>query len=193
MFHQTLNGLKVVRLKGGDPFVFGRGGEEVLYLLSRGISRSQISVVPGISSSIAAGESAWIPVTHRGLADQFLVITGRGEGGRVPDIPSFTPRRTVVVMMGMGRLSMLVSSFIEEAKYPRHTPVAVIHKATWTDQRTVKGTLETIERVVKLHNITNPAVIYVGNVVTALEEGSALHHKAFSMASQADEGIDVGM
>ncbi|TPX59623.1 hypothetical protein PhCBS80983_g02371 [Powellomyces hirtus] len=179
-------GLRVVRLKGGDPFVFGRGGEEVLYLRSEGIPAARIKVIPGISSCIAAGESALIPVTHRGVADQFLVVTGRGEGGRVPDIPSFSARRTVVVMMGMSRLHMLVTSFLNDAHYPRHTPCAIVEKATWADQRVVRGTLETIEKLVEMQGIKNPAVVYVGHVVNILANGG---NKC--MVNTPDEGVEV--
>ncbi|KAI8921174.1 tetrapyrrole methylase [Powellomyces hirtus] len=183
-------GLVVCRLKGGDPFVFGRGGEEVLYLRSHGISESQITVVPGISSCIAAAESALIPVTHRGLADQFLVITGRGQGGRVPTIPRFTPRRTLVIMMGMNRMSMLVATLRDEAAYPPHTPVAVVEKATWREQRVVTGTVETIERIVADEGVANPAVVYVGNVVLALRGG--VDETMENMVNPADEGIELG-
>ncbi|KAJ3022286.1 uroporphyrin-III C-methyltransferase [Thoreauomyces humboldtii] len=180
-------GLKVVRLKGGDPFVFGRGGEEVVHLRGNGVT--DVTVVPGLSSCLAAAVVAGIPLTHRGLADQFLVVTGRGQGGRVPHIPPFEPRRTLVIMMGMARVGMLRAALVDEAGYPRHTPVAVVERATWPDQRVVTGTLDGLEKLVQDEGIGNPAVVYVGNVVMALRGGIVDHGYPLDMGNPADEGV----
>ncbi|KAJ3033605.1 uroporphyrin-III C-methyltransferase [Rhizophlyctis rosea] len=175
-------GLRVVRLKGGNGFVFGRGGEEVLFLRSQGIK--DITIVPGMTSCVAAGESALIPVTHRGVADQFLVMTGRREGGMMPNIPKYEPRRTLVIMMGIGRLGDLVKRCVDEEEFPSWVPVAVVEKGTWEAQRVVRGTLATIERVVKESGIKCHAIIYVGGVVDVLREEMGGVH--------VDEGVDVG-
>ncbi|KAI8834883.1 tetrapyrrole methylase, partial [Chytridium lagenaria] len=131
-------GKTVVRLKGGDPFMFGRGGEEVLFLRKHGF---ESVVVPGVSSCIAAPASVGIPVTHRGYADQFLVLSGRGEGGSFPDIPKHNDRRTTVVLMPVARLGAL-SDAMQEKGYPRDLPAAVVEKGTCLGERVVEGLLE---------------------------------------------------
>ncbi|KAI8585606.1 tetrapyrrole methylase [Geranomyces variabilis] len=188
MIAHALKGLRVVRLKGGDPFVFGRGGEELLYLRKRGV---EPTVVPGISSCVAAGSTALVPLTHRGLADQFLVVTGRGRGGRAPHLPPFNPRRTLVIMMGMARLPGIVDALLSDAAYPPRTPVAVVERATWTDQRVVTGTLEDIINIITAEGVGNPAVVYIGSVVLALRGGLDEELLA-QLANDADEGIEVG-
>ncbi|KAJ3053580.1 hypothetical protein HK097_003907, partial [Rhizophlyctis rosea] len=107
-------GLKVVRLKSGDPFLFGRGGEEVLFFRENGYEASLIS---GLSSCIAAPASVGIPVTHRGIADQLLVLSGRGEGGTLPVIPEHYEKRTTVVLMAVARLPLLVKEMVGKG-YP---------------------------------------------------------------------------
>ncbi|KAJ3085645.1 hypothetical protein HDU96_005318, partial [Phlyctochytrium bullatum] len=103
-------GKTVVRLKGGDPFLFGRGGEEVLFLREHGF---EAVVVPGVSSCIAAPATAGIPVTHRGAADQLLVLSGRGEGGSFPQVPPHAEKRTTVVLMPVARLAALTQLMVE--------------------------------------------------------------------------------
>ncbi|KAI9014964.1 tetrapyrrole methylase [Gaertneriomyces semiglobifer] len=164
-------GLNVVRLKGGDPFLFGRGGEEVIYFTNHGY---EVQVVPGISSCIAAPESAMIPVTHRGVADQVLILSGRGEGGAYPDIPSFYEKRTTVILMAVARLADLVERMTQKG-YPQHLPVAVVEKGCWGDEheRVIKGTLENISLMVKEANVGAPALLVVGGAVNALQDRKA--------------------
>ncbi|KAJ3033436.1 hypothetical protein HK097_004850, partial [Rhizophlyctis rosea] len=186
-------GLRVVRLKGGNGFVFGRGGEEIMFLRSKGITK--VEIVPGLSSCVTAAESALIPITHRGIADQFLVLTARRENGSTPSLPPYEPRRTLVIMMGIGRLPTLTEKLMSgECGFPAWVPVAVVEKGTWESQRVVRGTLETISTVVKESGIKCHAVIYVGGVVDVLREdmGGVGREGGVEFTNVADEGVDVG-
>ncbi len=134
-------GLRVVRLKGGDPFVFGRGGEEALALQHAGIS---YDVVPGISSAIAAPAAAGIPVTHRGVAAAFLVVSGHEEEAFASAIAQLQPNGiTVVVLMGRRRSAAIAQLLIDRG-WSRGTPAAVIVNASRPEQHVWRGTLETL-------------------------------------------------
>lgn len=150
-------GRKVVRLKGGDPFVLGRGGEEMAACVEAGVP---CHVVPGISSAMAAPAAAGIPVTHRGLATGVLTVSGHDE----LDLPALaaTPH-TVVVLMGMGRLHEITAGLVRHGRDPQ-TPAAVIQQA-WTPwQREVRAPLSDLAGAVAREGLTNPAVIVVGAV-----------------------------
>lgn len=152
----------VVRLKGGDPFVFGRGGEEALYLLQRGV---KFDVIPGITSAISAPAYAGIPVTHRGVSVSFRVVTGHEcPNKKVSQIPwdNFKSDDTIVFLMGLHNLPRISKKLIELGKSPGF-PVAVISKGTTKDQVVVVGTLENI--VQKAKDVPTPALIVVGRVV----------------------------
>ncbi len=152
---------RVVRLKGGDPFVFGRGGEEALALAFAGLD---FEVIPGISSSIAAPSSALIPVTHRGLAQSFAVFTASNHGnGSVPEIDwQFAVKApTAIFLMGVKNLSGIAGSLIAHGKSPL-TPTAVISKATLPDEKTVFGSLQEIGELAK--GLEAPATFIVGEV-----------------------------
>ncbi len=160
-------GKVVVRLKGGDPFVFGRGGEEALALAAAGIP---FEIVPGVTSAIAAPAFAGIPVTHRGIACTLAVVTGH-RADETPDAPLCDWERlaladTVVFLMGMQRLPHIVERLIAHGRAP-DTPVAVIQRATFPQQRTVVGTLDTI--VARAAELRPPVVIVVGEVVRLRE------------------------
>ncbi|TPX31914.1 hypothetical protein SmJEL517_g04878 [Synchytrium microbalum] len=157
----------VVRLKGGDPFLFGRGGEETLWLESYGY---KVEYIPGISSCIAGPGVAGIPVTHRGVADQLLVLTARGEGGSIPNIPLYEAKRTTVFLMAVAKMGEMIG-IMEEKGYPMSTPAAVIEKAGWDDQRVVDGTLADILGVATESKIGSPSVFVVGGVVDVLRKG----------------------
>ncbi|HWA82576.1 MAG TPA: siroheme synthase CysG, partial [Fimbriimonadaceae bacterium] len=160
LIEHARRGRRVVRLKGGDPFVFGRGGEEVLALAEAGIS---YSVVPGVSSAISAPAAAGIPVTHRGLSTGFAVFTAQGasEAETVPwEIAAGMP--TVIFLMGVERLPNVVRRLREHGR-PADTPVAVISRATLPEQRQAIGTLESIESLAA--ELQSPATIVVGEVV----------------------------
>ncbi|KAI8894089.1 tetrapyrrole methylase [Globomyces pollinis-pini] len=166
-----LKGLKdgktVVRLKTGDPFVFGRGGEEVLWFRERGY---ESKIIPGLSSVFAGPTSVMIPVTHRGVADQVLLLSGRGQGGTLPTIPEYLATRTLIFLMSLSRLSEL-SDLMVNLNYPADLPCAVIEKATWKKgERVCVGNLTDIVIRVKQEEIQNPAMLVVGTVVTTLIE-----------------------
>jgi uroporphyrinogen III methyltransferase/synthase len=161
----ALAGKRVVRLKGGDPFVFGRGGEEALALAERGIA---FEVVPGVSSAIAAAAYAGIPVTHRGIASSFAVITGHEDPHKEESAINWElcarARGTLVFLMGMSRLPQIVEQLIAQGK-DAATPVAVIENGTSSLQRTVRGSLSTIVSLAEQEQFASPAVIVVGAVV----------------------------
>ncbi|MDD2449309.1 MAG: uroporphyrinogen-III C-methyltransferase [Sulfurimonas sp.] len=157
----------VVRLKGGDPFVFGRGGEEALYLLERGV---KFDVIPGITSAISAPAYAGIPVTHRGVSVSFRVVTGHEcPNKKASQIPweNFKSDDTIVFLMGLHNLPRISKKLIELGKAPDY-PVAVISKGTTKDQVVVVGTLETIVEQAK--DVPTPALIVVGRVVELREQ-----------------------
>ena len=159
-------GHAVVRLKGGDPFVFGRGSEEGLFLARAGVP---FEVVPGISNAIAAAGAAGIPVTHRGLSTHFSVVTGRGAtaDGR-PLKESWralaSAGGTVVFLMGLGRIEEIVTE-IRAAGVSSETPMAVISAATTCTERVVTGTVSTIAARARAAELPTPATIVLGDVV----------------------------
>ncbi|EQB39482.1 uroporphyrin-III C-methyltransferase [Sulfurimonas hongkongensis] len=162
IYQNALKHKCVVRLKGGDPFVFGRGGEEALYLLEKGI---KFDVIPGITSAISAPAYAGIPVTHRGVSVSFRVVTGHeSPNKKVSQIPweNFKSDDTIVFLMGLHNLPRISKKLIELGKAPNY-PVAVISKGTTKDQVVVVGTLENI--VKKSKDVPTPALIVVGRVV----------------------------
>ncbi|MDA3908687.1 MAG: uroporphyrinogen-III C-methyltransferase [Sulfurimonas sp.] len=167
IYQNALKNENVVRLKGGDPFVFGRGGEEALYLLERDI---KFEVIPGITSAISAPAYAGIPVTHRGVAVSFRVVTGHeSPNKKVSQIPweNFKTDDTIIFLMGLHNLSKISKKLIEIGKASDY-PVAVISKGTTKDQSVVVGTLENI--VEKAKDVPTPALIVVGKVVELREQ-----------------------
>ncbi len=158
-------GRRVVRLKGGDPFVFGRGGEEMEALAARGIP---VTVVPGVSAALAAPAAAGIPLTHRRLASSFAVVTGHeGDGKDAPAVDwerLATAADTLVVLMGLGRLPAIVAALRAHGRHA-DTPVALIREGTTRGQQTVVGTLADIVERARAAALTPPVVIVVGDVV----------------------------
>jgi uroporphyrinogen III methyltransferase/synthase len=153
----------VVRLKGGDPFVFGRGGEEIDVLTQEGI---EYEVVPGVTSAVAVPECAGIPVTHRGVSRSFHVITGhtRSSVGR-PDYDYETLAKlegTIIFLMGLSNIADIAEHLMKAGKNP-DTPAAVISNGTMVNQQTVRGTLENIAHRVSEFNMPSPAVIVIGD------------------------------
>lgn len=155
-------GQTVVRLKGGDPFLLGRGGEEVLACRAAGVD---VEVVPGISSSLAGPAAADIPVTYRGVSRWVTIVSGH----EPPDYPALAGLHgTIVVLMGMGRLHELSAGLIA-AGMPPGTPATVVHRA-WTDrERTVRGSVGTIARRCAAEQVGSPAVIVIGDVAAGLD------------------------
>jgi uroporphyrin-III C-methyltransferase len=158
-------GLQVVRLKIGDPLLFGRGGEEVIWFRDRGY---EPVLVPGISSAFSAPMAASIPVTHRGTADQVVITTGRGTKGAMPDIPEYHTARTLVVLMAVGRAADLQKILLSEKGYPSSTPISWIENANCPEERTIFSTVEQMAKVVEEQNIVAPAVLVVGRSITVL-------------------------
>lgn len=159
----------VTRLKGGDPFVFGRGAEEAEVLAENGIP---FEIVPGITSGIAAPAYAGIPVTHREFGSSFAIVTGHMREGKDDSIQWESLAKgidTLAIYMGVGNLPYICSQLL---KYGRSedTPVALIHLGTFEQQVTVTGTLANIVEVVNENQIQNPSMIIVGEVVKLREK-----------------------
>ena len=153
-------GLDVVRLKGGDPYVFGRGGEEALALAEAGIP---FEVVPGVSSIAAVPASAGIPVTHRGVADTVTIATGHAADGSPPDFASLASAPgTLILFMGLARLRDLADGLILAGRAP-DTPAAVVSRGSLPDQEVVTGRLDQIGDLA--HGLPGPALVVIGEVV----------------------------
>ncbi|MCD8739669.1 uroporphyrinogen-III C-methyltransferase [Mucilaginibacter roseus] len=152
----------VVRLKGGDPFVFGRGFEEIEFAAQHNIPAQ---VVPGISSSIGVPELQQIPVTHRGLSESFWVVTGTTASGKISLdlIDAAKSRATVVVLMGIHKLAEITEVFKAEGK--SNLPAAVIQSGTTANEKVAIATVDTIVNAVAEKNISSPALIVFGEVV----------------------------
>ena len=154
----------VVRLKGGDPFVFGRGGEEVLALAGAGIP---VEVVPGVSSVMAAPALAGIPLTHRGLAASFAVTTARRADGALHDFRDLAGVDTLVVMMVVKSLAEVADQLMAAGR-SANCPAAVVEAASTPRQLVVRGVLRTIASRSRAARVEGPALLVVGDVVTAL-------------------------
>jgi len=158
---------QVVRLKGGDPFVFGRGGEEAEALADAGIP---FEIVPGVSSAVAVPAYAGIPLTHRKFASSFAVVTGH-EARKVQDSVDWaklsTAVDTLVILMGLSNLPIIVAKLLANGRAPE-TPAAVIHRGTTEEQETIFGTLADI--VEKSALLEPPALIVVGDVVSLADK-----------------------
>ena len=156
----------VVRLKGGDPFIFGRGAEEMEYAASFGL---KTEIVPGISSSLAVPAYQNIPLTKRGSSESFWVITGTTKHHKISDdvVLAAKSNATVVILMGMGKLSEIVNIFQKEGK--DDLPVAIIQDGTTSKEKVGIGTVETIEQIVKEQDLSNPAIVVLGEVVNHRE------------------------
>jgi uroporphyrin-III C-methyltransferase len=164
MIDYARQGNNVCRLKGGDPFIFGRGGEEVAVLKAAGIP---FEVVPGVSSFTAAPATAGVPLTHRDYTHGFLVIAGsKSAGFETAEWRAarelLKSRGTVVVLMGLARLDAIAASLIQNG-CPGNTPAAVIARATWPDEEVRFGTIADIHQ--KAANLPTPAILVMGNVI----------------------------
>jgi uroporphyrin-III C-methyltransferase len=161
--YHALNHGHVVRLKGGDPFVFGRGYEEIQHAHQFGI---ETEVVPGISSCIAVPGLQGIPVTSRGLSQSFWVLTGTTMNHELSkDIAiAVQTKTTLVILMGMKNLRQITSLLKENGK--ADVPVAIIQDGSFRNERSVLGTATTIVEKAEMHQLKNPAIIVIGEVVT---------------------------
>jgi uroporphyrin-III C-methyltransferase/precorrin-2 dehydrogenase/sirohydrochlorin ferrochelatase len=166
-------GKRVVRLKGGDPFVFGRGGEEWLACVAAGVP---VTVVPGLSSALAGPASVGIPLTHRGLAADFTVVSGHLDPGRPVsegiDWPGLAQHAgTLVILMAMDRLALIADELVRHGR-DASTPAAVVHRATLPDQRVVRAPLSRIAVAAEEAGVGAPAVVVIGDVVDVLGQSS---------------------
>lgn len=152
----------VVRLKGGDPFIFGRGAEEIDYVRHFGL---ETFVVPGISSSVAVPAYQGIPLTKRGASESFWVITGTTKQHKLSSDVRLAAKSTatVVILMGMGKLEEIVKIFSAENK--QDTSIAIIQNGTRANENVGIGSIRTIEKIVKEKQLANPAIIVIGDVV----------------------------
>lgn len=167
---RALAGQAVVRLKGGDPFVFGRGGEEALACLAAGVP---FEVVPGITSAIAVPAYAGIPVTHRGVTQDMAIVSGHidpAADGSVVDWGALAAGPgTLVLLMGVKEIGKIAATLVEHGR-PADTPVAMIHRGTTPSQRTLVATLDTIGDVAAAAGMKPPCVTVIGHVVSLREQ-----------------------
>ncbi|MBT2594618.1 uroporphyrinogen-III C-methyltransferase [Arthrobacter sp. ISL-72] len=157
LVEEALNGHRVVRLKGGDPYVLGRGGEEAEFCRQHGV---EVEVVSGVTSAISVPAAAGIPVTHRGLAKGFSVVTGHEELSEVPARAD----HTIVLLMGVGQLRESAAA-LAGAGLPQDTPVGIVENGYLPNQRVTIGTLGSIADQAEATGVANPAVIVIGDVV----------------------------
>lgn len=166
LVHHARRGRLVVRLKGGDPYVFGRGGEEAIACAEAGVP---VTVIPGVSSSIAAPAVAGIPVTHRGVAHEFTVVSGHvapDDPTSLVDWPALARMRgTLVVLMGLKNLPAIAATLLAHGRSP-DTPTAVVQEGTTASQRTVRTTLGAVTEAAS--SFRPPAIVVVGEVVGIL-------------------------
>ncbi len=175
LVEQAQRGRIVVRLKGGDPFVLGRGGEEALHCLEHGVP---VEVVPGVTSAVSVAAAAGIPVTHRGVTTSFVVASAHAGAGSAQQAAENAPAdATLVLLMGLSALASTASELIDAGR-PADTPVAVISRGWAPDQRTVVGTLATIAAEVSAAGLPGPAVVVVGEVVRLRDQLHALDRTA---------------
>jgi uroporphyrin-III C-methyltransferase len=160
--YNALEGKHVVRLKGGDPVIFGRAFEEIEYVESFGIATE---IIPGISSCVAVPSLNRIPVTKRGVADSFWVLTGHTKEGTLPKDMALAAQSsaTIIILMGLHKIEEIMALFAKHGK--ENTPVAVIQNGSRPDEKMVLGEVNTIEKKISDQGITSPAVIVIGETV----------------------------
>nr|XP_019043735.1 uroporphyrinogen-III C-methyltransferase [Kwoniella bestiolae CBS 10118]OCF22665.1 uroporphyrinogen-III C-methyltransferase [Kwoniella bestiolae CBS 10118] len=163
----------VVRLKQGDPFVYGRGGEEVLYFRENGF---ESTVIPGISSAIAGPLMMNIPVTQRGVSESLVLCTGVGRQGKSVKLPGYVKSRPLILLMGVARINQIIQTLTSEegqgrdgARYPGYLPIGIIERASSPDQRIIMSSLDKIEGALKKLDERPPGMIIVGWSVLCLE------------------------
>jgi uroporphyrin-III C-methyltransferase len=170
MVRHANEGKQVVRLKGGDPFIFGRGGEELEVLLAEGIP---VEIVPGISSAVAVPAAVGIPLTHRKYASMVTILTGHEDPTKGESALDWQllarGRGTIVVLMGVKNLGKIVEMLLANGKDP-NTPAAIIERGLRKDQRVTSGTLQTITLQALDRGVEPPAIIVIGDVVRLYNE-----------------------
>ncbi|KAK5991205.1 SUMT protein [Cladobotryum mycophilum] len=194
-------GKTVLRLKQGDPFIYGRGGEEVAYFREHGFGEGQVIVLPGVTSALSAPLFAGIPATQRDVADQVLICTGTGKKGKPPTPPEYVPSRTVVFLMALHRIVGLVrelTTHLDEDQsfdtatasgdkkrtlWPSSTPCAVIERASCPDQRIIRTTLAHVAEAIEAEGSRPPGLLVVGNAC------EFLHQREKGRAWMVEEGF----
>jgi uroporphyrin-III C-methyltransferase len=178
-------GKHVVRLKGGDPFVFGRGGEEMEHLAEHGI---EFEVVPGLSSAVAGPGVVGIPLTHRDFVSSVSLVTGHEDPTKDESAVDWQALAdtggTLVVLMGVGKLPLYTDE-LREAGMAGETPVALVERATWPDQRVVTATLDTVVEARDEHGVEPPAITVIGEVAATRDRV-----KAFLRDGRPEGGAD---
>jgi uroporphyrin-III C-methyltransferase len=167
-------GKQVVRLKGGDPFVFGRGGEEILALAEAGLP---FEIVPGVTSALAAPAYAGIPVTHRGMVTSFAVVTGHEDASKpesATDWAALAQIPTLILLMAAKNITYIREELLKAGR-PGETPAMAISSATTDQQRTVRTTLATLPEEIAAHQLPTPMVIVLGEVVTLHDQLNWFH------------------
>lgn len=162
-------GERVVRLKQGDPYIFGRGGEEYNFFSSHGFKPI---VIPGLTSALAAPVVANIPVTHRDVADQVLICTGTGRRGALPNLPEFNKTRTTVFLMALHRIVEVIPTLINEKGWDCDLPVAIIERASSPDQRIIRTTLKKVAEAVEACGSRPPGLLVTGYACEVIEKGT---------------------
>ncbi|KAI0975499.1 tetrapyrrole methylase [Xylaria arbuscula] len=216
-------GKTVLRLKQGDPYIYGRGGEEVEYFRNHGLG-SQVVVLPGITSALSAPLFASIPSTQRDVADQVLICTGTGKKGKPPTPPEYTPTRTVIFLMALHRIAGLVEELTEHLEtedssskeaansyivqegtsstssrrslWPKKTPCAVIERASCPDQRVIRTTLDKVVEAIEQEGSRPPGLLVVGRAcgfLNKVESSSAWHVEEGFAGLDFMGGIDLGV
>ncbi len=181
MIRAARRGKRVVRLKGGDPFVFGRGGEEALALQRAGIA---YDVVPGVTSAVSAPASAGIPVTHRGVASAFLVVSGHEEEAFASAVAALQPNGiTIVVLMGLGRSAAIACRLIDRG-WSRGTPAAVIVDASNPEQQVWRGTIDQLASDSVVIDGRGPGTIVIGDVVAVGQREVGIENSEVGMRAR---------
>jgi len=191
-------GHDVLRLKQGDPYLYGRGAEEVTFFRDRGFD---VRVVPGITSALSAPLFAGIPVTHRAVADQVVICTGTGRKGAAPEPPSYRKSKTVIFLMALHRLESLVKSLIEQPEdgvecakrrtlWPKMTPCAVVERASCPDQRVIHSTLEHVCQAVEEEGSRPPGLLVLGAACEVLHQPSHGQRWVVEEGFRGLDGVD---
>ena len=179
MIRKASRGKIIVRLKGGDPFIFGRGGEEAEYLSKAGIP---FEVIPGVTSAISVPALAGIPLTHRKYSSNIGIVTGHEDTTKKKSAMSWdklaTGVDTLVILMGITNLPSIVNNIIRNGR-SINTPVAVIQWGTTPEQKTVTGTLGNIVKRAKAEQIRPPAIIVIGDVVRLRPRLTTIFYASF--------------
>lgn len=178
-------GLKVVRLKQGDPYIFGRGGEEFLFFKSHGYTPL---VLPGLSSALAATVVSNIPATQRDVADQVLICTGTGRKGALPAIPEYVETRTTVFLMALHRAQVLVSALIEKG-WDENAPAAIVERASCPDQRITRTLLKDVPQTIEEIGSRPPGLLIVGRAINVLTDPEVLNFSG-SNTYHIEEGYE---